>query len=289
MGMHQPDPPRDLTPTDTEQLGTISTSDIFSKDEIRELTTASDLQGAFSVLLTWSLIALCFAMVMWSSHPLVILLALILLGNRQLALAVLMHECAHRSLFATRSWNRPVGHWLCGAPTWSRVDAYREHHLKHHNYTGTERDPDRSLVTPFPTSPSSLARKLLRDLSGISGVRRAVGLLSMDVGLIEYTDAPEYHRTDLRGRTMADYVGDALRNFGPTLLANVVLAAVLTLVASPWLYLLWVGAWLTTYGFFLRIRAIAEHACTEWTPNRLENTRTTTRTLSRAYSLPRIT
>ena len=74
MGMHQPDPPREPAPTDTEQLGTMTASDMFSKDEIRELTTASDLQGAFSVLLTWSLIALCFAMVMWSSHPLVILL-----------------------------------------------------------------------------------------------------------------------------------------------------------------------------------------------------------------------
>ena len=46
MGMHQPDPAREPAPTDTEQLGTMTASDMFSKDEIRELTTAVALSAA---------------------------------------------------------------------------------------------------------------------------------------------------------------------------------------------------------------------------------------------------
>jgi len=41
------------------------------------------------------------------------------------------------------------------------------------------------------------------------------------------------------------------------------------------LYLVWAGAWLSTFSLFLRVRAIAEHACTERSPDMLRNTRTT--------------
>ena len=41
------------------------------------------------------------------------------------------------------------------------------------------------------------------------------------------------------------------------------------------LYLLWVGAYLTTFSLVLRIRAMAEHACTDATTDPFFNTRTT--------------
>jgi fatty acid desaturase len=49
-------------------------------------------------------------------------------------------------------------------------------------------------------------------------------------------------------------------------------------------YSVWAVAWLTTYGLFLRIRSIAEHACTEGGPDPLRHTRTT-----RASWLARLT
>jgi fatty acid desaturase len=54
-----------------------------------------------------------------------------------------------------------------------------------------------------------------------------------------------------------------------------VLLALLTLLASPWLYLLWLAAWLTTYTWVTRIRAIAEHAMVPDPSDPLRNTRTT--------------
>jgi len=265
----------------------LTAGDIFSREEIRELTTASNLRGALSVLRTWLVIALCFVVLAWAPNPLMIAVAIVVLGSKQLALAVLMHECAHRSLFASRELNAFVGHWFCGAPTWSRIEAYREHHLQHHTYTGTDKDPDRSLVDPFPTTPTSFGRKVLRDLSGVAGFKRAVGLMAMDVGFIAYTDAPEFHRLDQAGRTRRDVVETGVKNFGPTFMVNGLLWGVLFALGHGWLYALWCVAWLTTYGLFLRVRAIAEHACTDWTPDRLANTRTTKTTiLSRLLVAP---
>jgi fatty acid desaturase len=58
-------------------------------------------------------------------------------------------------------------------------------------------------------------------------------------------------------------------------ITNGVLLGVLTLLGHPALYLLWVGAWLTTYSLVMRIRSIAEHAMVPDPADDLRNTRTT--------------
>ncbi|MGZ3475288.1 MAG: low temperature requirement protein A [Polyangiales bacterium] len=42
-----------------------------------------------------------------------------------------------------------------------------------------------------------------------------------------------------------------------------------------WVYATWIVAWFTTYGLFIRIRSMAEHACLEGGRDPLRNTRTT--------------
>jgi len=37
-------------------------------------------------------------------------------GSRQVGLAVLMHEAAHNALFKARALNEWAGEWLCGRP-----------------------------------------------------------------------------------------------------------------------------------------------------------------------------
>ena len=66
-----------------------------------------------------------------------------------------------------------------------------------------------------------------------------------------------------------------MRSLRGVLVTNGVLLGILTLLGTPALYLLWVGAWLTTYSLVMRIRSIAEHGMI---PDRLDpmrNTRTT--------------
>ena len=134
-------------------------TDYLDAAEIRELTRASDLHGFIALITSWSMIAASFALVALHPSVLTVIVALIVLGGRQLALAILMHEAAHRSLFRTRRLNLVLGEWLCAAPTWGDLERYRKHHLRHHAHTNTDADPDLGLIAPFPITRASLARK----------------------------------------------------------------------------------------------------------------------------------
>jgi fatty acid desaturase len=265
-------------------MATRRVTDYLDAAEIRELTTASDAHGFAALLTTWTMIAASFALVAWAPSALTVIVALIVLGGRQLALAILMHEAAHRSLFRTRRLNLVLGQWLCAAPTWGSLERYRKHHLRHHAHTNTDADPDLGLITPFPITRASLARKFARDLLGLTGLRRVLGLLAIDFGLLSYTASTGARRLDQRGRSLGELLRCGLRNFGPVLLTNLALALLLRAAGHGSLYFLWVGAYLTTFSAFVRTRAMAEHACTQRSTDPFENTRTT-----RAGLLARLT
>ena len=245
----------------------------LSPAEMQALTRRSDLAGALSVLACWSLIALSFAVAALWPNPVTFIVAVLALGAQQLGLAVLTHEAAHRSLFRTRWLNERLVDWLCARPIWTDVARYRAHHMQHHAHTGTAKDPDLTLIDPFPTNRVSLARKLLRDIAGLTGLRRVVGLLLMDLGFIKYNVAGSVEPLPAIG--WRERAGRLLRNFGPTLISNAALAAVLAVAGQLWLYSAWVIAYLTSFSLFMRIRSLAEHACTADSPEVFENTRTT--------------
>ncbi len=247
----------------------------LSRDEIRELMTPSDARGLLSVVTTWGLIALSFAVLLYVPiRPLAWVLSVVLIGGRQLGLAILMHECAHGSLFRTRWMNEHLGKWLIAAPMWLQLADYRRHHLKHHAHTSLDGDPDLGLVTPFPTTRSSLARKFLRDLAGIAFIRRTIALLLMDSGVITYSASTGQQRVVPRPPVRSMLKG-LLVNTGPMVLTNLALWGVLASLGHGWLYLAWVLAYATTFSLFLRIRSIAEHAVAEASDDPLKNTRTT--------------
>lgn len=248
---------------------------LFSKEEIHELTRRSDAAGLWAVGSTWAVILGTFAALARWPHPLVFALAVVVLGGRQLALAILMHEASHRSLFRQRALNDVLGNWLGAFPMWNDVEKYRKHHVRHHSYTGTERDPDLSLAAPFPTTRRSLARKLARDLTLVTGLKRTLGQLLMALEVIEYTVTPDVRRLPRNGRTTFDYLRAGLRNSYGFVLTNAALFAALALAGHAWVFSAWVVANLTTFNVFVRIRSIAEHACTEASEDPLRNTRTT--------------
>jgi len=248
----------------------------LSKEELRGLLKPSDRQGWLAVTTSWGLIAGAFALSAAFPGPLIWLISGIVIGGRQLALGILMHDCAHRSLFRTRSLNDWVGAWLCAYPTWQDLSRYRPHHMRHHALSGTPQDPDLALVSAYPTSAISLGRKFLRDITGVTFIRRVFGLLVMDAGYIEYTVAGEAKPVpDARRRGVLQVMGTFLRNFGPVVLTNGVLFAVLGVSGHPELYLLWLGSWAILFSLFVRIRSIAEHAGTEQSPEPARHTRTT--------------
>lgn len=253
---------------------TVNLGTYLSKEEIQALVRPSNARAFAAFATDWGLIAAAMALVAW--HPAVwtVLAALVLIGGRQLGLAVLMHECAHGILFRSPALNRFFGRWFAARPTFTNLDRYRTIHLLHHKYTATERDPDLSLTTGFPTTPRSMARKVWRDLSGQTGAKRLIGLSMIETGDIAMSSSGHFRRAE-GGRTWRQRFQAARANLLPTLAFQGALFALLAALGHPWLFALWVGAYLTTFSLVIRIRSIAEHACTPDAADPLGNTRTT--------------
>jgi len=226
----------------------------FTSDEVRELRGIREHRAWLTMFVNYGLIAAAMALVAYVPNALTVVLALFVIGARQLGFAVVMHESAHRTLFKSRKLNDFVGNWLSGYPVYLSADMYRAHHLEHHAKTWTDADPDLPLATVFPVSKASMARKVMRDLSGITGLKRLVGTTYLVVKAIrgEQVDAGTLPMRLERKPSIRMVIG--------TLLTNSILFAVLWALGHPMLYLLWFGAWMTTNSLVARVRSIAEHA-----------------------------
>ena len=62
----------------------------------------TDWKSWASIALDWGITFAAMALVAVWTNPLTIVVALFLIGTRQLGLAVLMHEASHRSLFSNK-------------------------------------------------------------------------------------------------------------------------------------------------------------------------------------------
>jgi fatty acid desaturase len=183
-------------------------------------------------------------------------------GGRQLGIAILMHDAAHGLLFANRALNDWVGQWVCAFPVATDLSLYRPYHLTHHRLTQQADDPDLGLSAPFPISRASLRRKILRDITGQTGYRRRKA---------QFVDA-----WGPTGLSVLARLARLRAKLSGALLVNAILAAGLAAVGYWWLYpLLWLVPMLTWYQLISRIRNIAEHAMVPDNDDPLRNTRTT--------------
>jgi fatty acid desaturase len=102
---------------------------VFSADEWSRLTSRSSLRGLWLVAHAWGTIAACIALVTLWPNPLTWALAVMVVGTRQLGLAILMHEAAHGGLHRNQAINEFVGQWLCAVPVGADLASYRAYHL----------------------------------------------------------------------------------------------------------------------------------------------------------------
>ncbi|MEM7301044.1 MAG: fatty acid desaturase family protein [Pseudomonadota bacterium] len=244
-----------------------SRKSFFSADEIAHYARRSDFMGALMIAHCWALIFGAMALFIWWPNPLTFILAVMLIGSRQLGLAILMHDAAHSALFKSRRLNEFAGEYLCGRPVFAELHAYRRYHLQHHKHTQTEQDPDLVLSKPFPTTRSSLWRKIVRDLTGQTGFKLRKQQLLSWYRLAGDKDAMDEAKLS---QSFAD------PGLGKSLIINAILFASLALVGYWWLYpALWLLPLLTWYQLVVRLRNIAEHGAVEFSDNPLKNVRTT--------------
>lgn len=268
-------------PTTPPDAGRQRITQVLDKQELQHFLQRSDARGLWAVFSTWAVIALAFtAMALAADHlnayvaAVVIVLGMIVLGGRHLALAILMHEAAHKTLFKTPWFNDVFTNWASAKFIWNDVHKFRAHHLVHHANTTASFDPDRPVYEGLPVSRASLARKFLRDLVGITGLKFMLGRVLMSAGVLKWSDATG-ERADTTGWPWHRYLTTFIQDFWPTALTNGLLYLLLAVTGHGWLYACWVLAYLTPFAAIVRIRGMAEHACLELVPDTLRNTRTT--------------
>ncbi|MEM0988360.1 MAG: fatty acid desaturase family protein [Pseudomonadota bacterium] len=244
-----------------------SSKHIVTPAEVRPLAQRSDWMGAALVAHAWGVIFGAVALFAWWPSVVTGLLAVMVIGSRQLGLAVLMHEAAHKALFRTGWINEVVGQWLCARPVLAEMTSYRAYHMVHHIHTQTDKDPDLALSAKFPTTRDSLKRKFTRDLTGQTGwkLRLAQFRRALQLGFDE--DA-------ISGAKMAQtFQSEDLK---PGVLCNILVFAIMWAIGDWWYWFaFWALPLLTWYQFVIRIRNIAEHAVLKAPQEPLGNARTT--------------
>lgn len=227
----------------------VRAADVFAPHDWAPFQARSAWVGPLLVAHCWGVIAL--ATVVGDLWPLLIPVCVMVIGTRQLGLAILMHEAAHGGLSPNRRLNDFLGHWLCAVPVGASLDAYRPYHLAHHKYAQQAEDPDLVLSAPFPVSPASLRRKIIRDLTGQTFFKQRV-LFALRA---------------FRTRRDEDVAQGAVvtgKSVAPFLLVNAALFAVVALAGVWWAWFaLWLLPLATWFPMVTRLRNIAEHACVE--------------------------
>jgi fatty acid desaturase len=258
---------------------------IFGAEDWAAITAVSRWRGIWLIVHAWAVVALAAFGAAWAWQANLMLglvvapLALMIIGGRQLGLAILMHDGAHGLLHPDRKLNNLLGQWPSGAATGSDLHAYRAYHLTHHKFTQQPEDPDLSLSAPFPTSLTSLRRKAIRDLTGQTFFKQrrsqfAVALRGLKAMLAGENgdgkrDTSAGRALNLQSRSGIDApvanidgAKTTARTVGRFLLVQAILLTI-SLAFWGWTpFLLWIVALATTFQLFLRIRNIAEHACT---------------------------
>jgi fatty acid desaturase len=231
---------------------------LFTNEEVNRLMKKSNAYATWEILQTWLWIIGSLTLVHFLPNVFTVLIALWIIGGKQLACAIILHDAGHYSLFSTKGLNLFFGNFFGAYPIFHNVDQYRPYHLEHHKSTGTDDDPDVFLTRGYPTSRKSMARKFTRDLLGITGIKALFGLLAMHLGFLEYNLGNKLVRN--KDLTLGAVLTNAWRNLRGPVLFQFIFIGILWLCGDPWLYLLWLGANIFTYPFCIRVRSMAEHS-----------------------------
>ncbi len=206
------------------------------RDLRTDLRRIASYRNAVSVAGLWAAAAGLIALAVWLG-PLGYVLAFVLMVPIHVRVAILMHEAAHKLLFANRTANDWVGRWLIAYPGLVPIGLYRSSHFAHHKEEFGPNEPDLAFYGGYPGAWSDLRRRLIRDAVGISGVKKLRPLL----------------RSAIKGpgrRISLSILG-----------VQAVLWAAMWAATGRWFVypLLWLAPWMTGWSVVNRLRSLGEH------------------------------
>ena len=223
-------------------------------ETVKRLTEISPMKACYGAFETVTILVLAIgaAIVWWT--PWVVIPAIIIITGRQQACFVLAHDAAHYRMYKNRTLNDVVGR-LLAMPVGISMCTYRVIHRLHHNHLYEERDPDTPLHGGYPRGRAYLAKKLAKDLIGLTAYKT----------YSYFFGAPAINEDAEKVNRPLDDTSPALRKSarsdrwfvaGFHIVAPIV--AILTGYGIEY-FVLWILPLVTTLQALLRFRAICEH------------------------------
>ena len=99
-----------MTQTSTN---TLRMADIIDRKTLCYLRERSEFVSSLLVIHAWSIIVLAMMLFFFFPNPLTYVLAVMLIGARQLGLAVIMHDAAHNALSRNHDFNDILSNLFC--------------------------------------------------------------------------------------------------------------------------------------------------------------------------------
>lgn len=201
---------------------------------------------ALAMAFDWMIIATTILFCIQYFNPLSYFFAVIIIGARMHALAILMHDATHYRFLKNRKWNDLITNLLTMYPLFTTIEQYRDNHMRHHRHLNTEHDPDwvaklGKREFRFPKTKREFLWTVFSYLILYQGINDAIWFLKR-FGSKKETTQRKTIRINFR------------------LLFFVTLFSLLSLMGI-WKYFLlfWIVPYLSTFFMFQYIRSVAEH------------------------------
>jgi len=223
--------------------------------QLKELSRLEPARIARAVALDWAVIGTALAMSLtlprWG-----VVLAAIVVANRQYALLCLVHEASHVLFSRDRERNDRIANWICAYPIGITVERYRELHLDHHRHLGTADDPDFDYYHGVFTR----GRLVWTIIAAALGIRGLLTLIAYFFPRVAARYLPSLRdRPAPRTTSVPQLVGIAA--------SQLVLLGMFTLAGQPLLYfVVWLAPVITLVPLANQLRTIAEHASLDQSP-----------------------
>lgn len=240
-------------------MSTLKASQLLSTQELKTLSERSNIKGA--IQLAGHLAIMGISGYLWATQSdqwFISLPALVVYGFSFASMFATMHECAHRTAFASNAVNDVVS-WFAGLLSFYNGTFYRRYHKWHHRYTQIPgKDPE--LSDPKPTN----WREYLVELSGWNWwTGKLQTHLRVAFGQLEsYPFIPEAARQEVMWSVRLQ-----LAVYGIAIALSI-------FFGQPWFFLYWLLPLMVGQPL-LRAILLSEHGGCSHDDNPLTNTRTT--------------
>jgi fatty acid desaturase len=220
------------------------------RTEVSELSRLSPYRSILALAFDWMVIGI--AIVTGSRfHSIgMSVLCIIVIGSRQHALLLIMHDAAHRRLHRDKRLNDWLSDVFCAFPLFVTTANYRASHFAHHRHTNTDKDPDwkRRLgleAWRFPKTRRRLAFLFLGQVAGFG-----IGAMIAKAVRFGSTSPQESAQTAVVGRA---------RHAARVVFYLCVLVALTYFAIWRQFLIYWILPIATSLPFLMRVRSIAEH------------------------------